>query len=105
MTLERMHFSLIENRISQTAWAVLSGVDTGTVSRALRGLAVISEGEKEKLEFGLSAMLELQDESATPIDWRQAAKLKPLIDQKIASYRAARSRELHRQFTESQATA
>ena len=98
MTLDRMYVSAAENRIPQTVWANLAGVDCGTVSRAKRVLAVLSERDREKLQFALMAMLELADESAVPIDWRQGARLKPLIDVKIASYRAARSRELREQF-------
>jgi len=96
MTRERMHLSLIENRFPQAALAHLADVDCATVSRFLRNLAVISENEQDKLELTLMAMLELSDESSVPVDWRQAEKLRPIVTERVASYRAARSAELRR---------
>jgi transcriptional regulator with XRE-family HTH domain len=100
MTRERIHSLLLENRIPQMALANLSGVDSGTISRWLRGFGQMSENQQDEMVFTLNAMLELLDASPIPPDWRQAPRLKPIISEKVASYRRARTAELARQYNE-----
>ena len=77
----------------------------GTLSLWLRGYAELPERVREDIAFTVDAMLEISDESAAPVDWRQAAKTKHLVDEKIAGYRRARTAELRRRFEEGNGTA
>lgn len=100
VTPEKIITLLRENSIPQIALSRQSGVNTCTLSNWLRGYAAISDCQQDEIVLALNAMLELADESPTPIDWRQAPRLKPLIDEKVAGYRRERSAELHQKFVE-----
>ena len=70
----------------------------GTMSLWLRNYSTLPERVCEEIGFTVDAMLEVSDESPTPVDWRQAVKLKPLIVQKVAQYRRERSAQLRERF-------
>ena len=100
MTADKLASLIGQHRIPQIAVARMANVNVATVSLYLRGLCEVSERVRDDLVFVTYAMLEIADESPTPIDWRQAAKLKPLVDTKVAEYRRARTAELRRRFEE-----
>jgi hypothetical protein len=105
MPAERIGTLLRENAIPQVAVCHVVDITTFSFSSWLRGLAILSERTREDIENCVTAMLELTDESVCPPDWRQVAKMKPILQEKMAGYRAARSRELHQRFIAGQATA
>lgn len=105
MSPEKIASLLRQNKIPQQAVCQIAGLNTWTLSCWLRSLAVLPERTREDIEHAVVAMIELSDESSIPPDWRQVARMKPALLEKIAGYRAARTRELHNRFLAGEATA
>jgi hypothetical protein len=92
-------------RMSLASVSALSGVTISTLSLALRGYMDLPESVRDLISLTVTAMCLIADESAAPIDWRQAMRLKSVVDAKVVELRRARSTELRRQFETGSATA
>ena len=105
MKPDRVIVCLREIGAPHVAFARFWGRSAAFTSNWLRGYCQISENDQEEAGFVVEAMQELSDESPFPPDWRKAEQLRPLIETKVATYRARRSAELRQRFIEGAATA
>jgi hypothetical protein len=105
MTNEKVAALLFTHRIPQAVLARVSGVNTQKLSLWLRSQTFLKEEDRQNLDLAMDAMIELVDQSPVPPDWRQLARLHPLLNEKIQGYRVARISDLRRQFKSGSATA
>lgn len=97
MTRETVAALLHDNRIPQNALVRVAGVSGSRLSLFLSGQIDLPESAREEISYGLTAMLEALDDNPL-IDWRQIAKIKPQLDEKVAGYRRARVADLRHSY-------
>ena len=92
--------TLRANRMPQAAAAFYSDVTTFSLSLWIRGIADLPEASRDRVELVIVAMVELQDESPVAISWRDPARMRKLIDERVAGLRAARTAQLRARYAE-----
>ena len=98
MSPDKISSLLRGNGIPQVALSKMANINMGTLSLWLRGYAQLSEHMRDEIDLTVRAMISVSDETQYPLDWRQCPKLRPIVDEKVAEYRRARSTELRRKY-------
>lgn len=90
MGLERQIFQRITNLgASNDAVASLSGINTGKLSQASRGLKDLNYDESAALARVVTEMEQLKDAyPGVPINWRRVSDVRDLLEQRRESCRA-----------------
>lgn len=82
----------------QVLIARFSDTNVYSYSVWIRGLGELPEQKRDRIALVVQALAEISDESVTPVDWRQGAKLAQLVEEKIARMRRERVAELRQKF-------
>lgn len=95
---EKIARTLHDNRITQRALAILSGVSEFSLSSFLNGASVQAE-PIDRMLLSLGALVEFNDENRC-FDWRRVREVLPNLQERVARIRRERSAELYKRYTE-----